>query len=177
MIPLISSALKLDIEVFWFNTEPRKDILGEIIEGIGPGSQTVVYTTIWIFIAIFGIAFLGLLIWWSMFRRKSNLKVEIKLPRSDGKIINGEWGKGSYDAVKGVVYIKRPGYHCLSVTSCLIVIHLNTLLFPKCESTPWFAPVIEITFHCDRPEYSLRQLPVHCLLRKISNESNSTTNW
>ena len=83
--------------------------LGEIIEGIGPGSQTVVYTTIWIFIAIFGIAFLGLLIWWSMFRRKSNLKVEIKLPRSDGKIINGEWGKGSYDAVKGVVYIKRPG--------------------------------------------------------------------
>lgn len=40
-------------------------------------------------------------------RRKWFLKVEFKIPRSDGKIINAEWGKGTYDANKGVVFVKR----------------------------------------------------------------------
>ncbi len=82
---------------------------GEIISSVGPGGQTVVFTTVWIFIGIFLLIGVVGLIWWVMSRRKANLKVEIKLPRSDGKIINGEWGKGSYDAVRGVVLIKRPG--------------------------------------------------------------------
>ena len=43
-------------------------------------------------------------------KKRWNLKVEIKLPRSDGKIINGEWGKGYFNSRQGVVYIKRPGF-------------------------------------------------------------------
>ncbi len=58
-------------------------------------------------VALLVIAFVGFLIW---NKKRWNLKVEIKLPRSDGKIINGEWGKGYFDAKHGVVYIKRPGF-------------------------------------------------------------------
>lgn len=46
-------------------------------------------------------------IWWN--KKKWSLKVEIKLPRSDGRIINGEWGKGYFDAKRGVVFVKRKG--------------------------------------------------------------------
>lgn len=50
---------------------------------------------------------IGFFIW---NKKRWNLKVEIKLPRSDGKIINGEWGKGFFHSKRGVVYIKRPGF-------------------------------------------------------------------
>lgn len=83
--------------------------LGEVVNSVGPAGQTVVYTTIWIFIAIFIILGMVGLIWWTIARRKANLKVEFKLPRSDGQVIIAEWGKGSYDAKKGVVLVKRPG--------------------------------------------------------------------
>ena len=53
------------------------------------------------------VAIIGFLIW---NKKRWNLKVEIKLPRSDGTIINGEWGKGYFNAKHGVVYIKRPGF-------------------------------------------------------------------
>jgi len=53
------------------------------------------------------VAFIGFLIW---NKKRWNLKVEIKLPRSDGKIVNGEWGKGYFNSKRGVVYIKRPGF-------------------------------------------------------------------
>jgi len=36
-----------------------------------------------------------------------NLKVEFKMPRSDGKVINSEWGKGAFNKSRGVVFIKR----------------------------------------------------------------------
>lgn len=42
-------------------------------------------------------------------KKKWFLEVEFKIPRADGKIINSEWGKGTYDAKKGVVLVKRPG--------------------------------------------------------------------
>lgn len=50
---------------------------------------------------------LALVIWQ---KKKWNLKVEIKLPRSDGRLVNGEWGKGYFHSKRGVVYIKRPGF-------------------------------------------------------------------
>lgn len=73
------------------------------------------------------IGFFGLIlvfyILWFMIKKKMqwNLKVEFKIPRDmvtlkdeNGKdIIRGsirkEWGKGFYDAKRGVVFIKRPG--------------------------------------------------------------------
>lgn len=89
--------------------------LGTVVQDIGTSSQTVVWTTIWIFIVIIAVVILGGLIWWSFMRIRWNLKVEIKLPRSDGRLINGEWGKGFYDSRKGCVYIKRPGRYSKKV--------------------------------------------------------------
>lgn len=66
-----------------------------------------------ILLIVFGIAALlivgviGFFIW---NKKRWHIKVEIKLPRSDGKIINGEWGKGYFNSKQGVVYIRRPGF-------------------------------------------------------------------
>jgi len=44
---------------------------------------------------------------WALRRRKWNLRVECKLPRSDGRFIGSEKAKGHYDANAGIVDIKR----------------------------------------------------------------------
>ena len=49
--------------------------------------------------------FLGIFMF--MRNRKWNLKVEFKMARSDGVITIPEWGKGKYDAINGVIYLKR----------------------------------------------------------------------
>ncbi len=82
--------------------------MGEVVQSVGPSTQTIVWTTIWIFIGIFVVIGIGLLIFWAVKRKRWNLKVEIKLTRSDAKITNAEWGKGFYDSKRGVVMIKRP---------------------------------------------------------------------
>jgi hypothetical protein len=60
--------------------------------------------------AVVGIVLIGIIIFFMWRKNRFNLDVEIKLPRSDGLITQGEWGKGFYDAKNGVVKIKRPGY-------------------------------------------------------------------
>lgn len=52
-------------------------------------------------------AIFGSIIWWLMKRKKWNLRVEIKLPRSDGKLILSEAAKGFWDIKAGIVDIKR----------------------------------------------------------------------
>ena len=83
--------------------------LGSTVQDIGAGSMNVMNILIWVAI-IFGIVtiVLGVFfwIWWK--RKRYNLKVEIKLTRADGKITQGEWGQGFYNAKRGVVMIKRP---------------------------------------------------------------------
>ncbi len=76
------------------------------------GSITSYWVTIvWIIIAFFVlIIIIGLFYWLYSRKRLWNLDVEFKIPRSDGKLINAEWGKGGYNAKKGVVYLKRPGF-------------------------------------------------------------------
>ena len=53
------------------------------------------------------VGLIGLVLWYFLNKLKWNLQVEIKMPRSNGAIINAEWGKGSYDKKRGVVFIKR----------------------------------------------------------------------
>ena len=69
--------------------------------------------SIWILIAlivIIVIAGIFGLIWYFIYQKKKwNLKVEFKLPRSDGKIIGAEWGKGAFMAKSGKVLLKRKG--------------------------------------------------------------------
>ncbi len=82
----------------------------DVISSIGSGAGS----TLWIVVLIVLVGGFALILagggglWWWL-RRRWNLKVEIKLPRSDGKIIHGEWGRGFYNAKKGVVFIKRKG--------------------------------------------------------------------
>jgi len=58
-------------------------------------------------VIIFGI--LGFVGWWFYTRKKWNLRTEIKMPRSDGKIVMSEKAKGHYDIASGIVDIKRKG--------------------------------------------------------------------
>ena len=84
--------------------------IGETLTGLIPKGSTVGLIMLLIiigFIVIIVVGFIGLMIW---NKKRWNLKVEIKLPRSDGKIVNGEWGKGYFNSRHGVVYIKRPGF-------------------------------------------------------------------
>lgn len=83
--------------------------LGNVVEELSTGSLNATWILIWSLIVGIAIIFICFLVWFIFFKVKWNLKVEIKLPRSDGRIINGEWGKGFYDAKKGSVFIKRPG--------------------------------------------------------------------
>lgn len=83
--------------------------LGEVIQDISSGGLGLTWIIIWSLIVGIALIFIGFLVWLMFFKIKWNLRVEIKLPRSDGRIINGEWGKGFYDVKKGTVFIKRPG--------------------------------------------------------------------
>ncbi len=84
--------------------------LSDVFASVTSGSGSILKTFV-TSIVIGGFALLlaggGLAYWY--FKKRWNLRVEIKLPRSDGRIIQGEWGKGFYDAKKGAVFIRRKG--------------------------------------------------------------------
>jgi len=60
-----------------------------------------------VILIILGI-FIGIAVW-AKRRKKWNLRVEMKLPRSDGKMINSEKAKGYFDTKNGFVSLKRKG--------------------------------------------------------------------
>lgn len=70
-------------------------------------------TLLWVIIIVgFIVGFLilgggGFLLW--NFKKRYNLRAEIKLPRSDGLITQAEWGKAEFNAKRGVVFLKRKG--------------------------------------------------------------------
>lgn len=61
-----------------------------------------------LFGSLFGGIAAGIFYWWFN-KKKWNLRVEFKLTRSDGHIVNAEWGKGLFNAKKGFILLKRPG--------------------------------------------------------------------
>ena len=80
----------------------------ETLTSVFKGNSTMLWT-IGLIVVIGGLAVLlllaGLGFWY--FRKRWNLRVEIKLIRGGG--ILAEWGKGFYDSNKGVVHIRREG--------------------------------------------------------------------
>jgi len=77
-----------------------------LTQGIGAFFSSIYYA------AIFGIPaiiIIGGIIWFVYRKKIWNLDVEFKIPRSDGRLINAEWGKGSYNTKRGVVFVKRKG--------------------------------------------------------------------
>lgn len=95
------------------------DLFGSIsMGGSGKFGSNLLYISIGAII----LTVCGLGLWWFFKKRKAyNIKVEVKIPRNikqikykDGTVritgtLNKEWGKGFYNAKKGVVYIKRKG--------------------------------------------------------------------
>lgn len=75
------------------------------IPGMASGGVSIFIYVILGVIILAMIAGIGAIIY---FRKHWNLDVEFKLTRSDGRITNAEWGKGYYNAKKGVVFVKRP---------------------------------------------------------------------
>lgn len=83
--------------------------IGSVVSGLIPQGGSIalmilIGTMMTVVVLIFGV--IGFFIW---NKKRWNLNVEIKLPRSDGKIVNGEWAKGYFNSKRGVVYIKRSG--------------------------------------------------------------------
>jgi len=64
---------------------------------------------IWGFIILIAFGLVIVTVIWAKRRKKWNLRVEVKLPRSDGKIVNSEKAKGYYDTKNGFVSLKRKG--------------------------------------------------------------------
>jgi len=84
--------------------------LGEIFGGIGGGGGMGGYVTLglWVIIGIGVIAICGFMLYHFIYKKKNwNILAEIKIARSDGKLLTAEWGKANYDLKKGVVWVKR----------------------------------------------------------------------
>jgi len=52
---------------------------------------------------------------WAYRRKKWNLRIEIKIPRSDGRFVSSEKAKGHYNIIDGVVDVKRKGVKTVSM--------------------------------------------------------------
>ena len=85
-------------------------MLDDAKSAVTSGSGDTITMIIWI-VVLGGIALIllavGAWIWWS--KKRWNLKIEVKMVRSDARVVIGEWSKGFYNATRGVVFIKRPG--------------------------------------------------------------------
>ena len=84
--------------------------IGEIVNNAVPSGSVVGLIMLLIVVGFIVLVFIGGLGYFIWNKKRWNLQVEIKLPRSNGKIINGEWGKGYFNSKHGVVYIVRPGF-------------------------------------------------------------------
>jgi len=84
--------------------------IGETVKGLIPQGTSVALLILIGTVAVLMLVIVGIIGWVIYQKKKWNLQVEIKLPRSNGQSIYGEWGKGYFHSKRGVVYIKRPGF-------------------------------------------------------------------
>ena len=82
------------------------DVVGSLSSGTGTSLWTFALIIIGVVIGILLLAVAG---WYWFFKKKWNLKAEIKLTRSGGVLTNAEWGKAYFNAKRGVCFVKRPG--------------------------------------------------------------------
>lgn len=84
--------------------------IGGIVSGLIPQGSSIGLMILIGSLMVVVLVIISIIGFFTWQRKRWNLQVEIKLPRSDGKIINAEWGKGYFDSKRGVVFIKRPGF-------------------------------------------------------------------
>ncbi|GAH69890.1 unnamed protein product, partial [marine sediment metagenome] len=83
---------------------------GDAFDAIGTGTGSSIWMIVAIGVGIFvGLLLLGIAGWWWFFKKRWNIKAEIKLTRSGGRLTNAEWGKAMFNAKRGVCFVKRPG--------------------------------------------------------------------
>ena len=82
------------------------DTVGAISSGTGASIWMIVIIILGIGVGFILLAVAG---WWWYTKKRWNLKAEIKLTRSGGRITNAEWGKAYFNAKRGVCFVKRPG--------------------------------------------------------------------
>lgn len=81
--------------------------VGNIGTSVGASVQMIMGIAVaLLFITVVG----GLVVYFAWEKKRWNLKVEFKIPRTDNKFVSAEWGKGIYNAKKGIVYVKRKGF-------------------------------------------------------------------
>jgi len=81
------------------------DLFGGLSVGGFWGIVTIIFWATMIGVPVLVILFFFFR--WIYKKKVWNLDVEFKLPRSDGKFMNAEWGIGSYNIKRGVCYVKR----------------------------------------------------------------------
>ncbi len=82
---------------------------GDLLDKAGGYFDSLLKFGVWGLIILGALTVVVITIVWAKKRKKWNLRVEIKLPRSDGKIINSEQAKGYFDTKNGFVSLKRKG--------------------------------------------------------------------
>ena len=90
------------------------ELLGRAFGGLGSGFIGTIST---IFIGIIALGICVFILWWFVSKKvKWNMGVEFRIPRDikevDGEVrgtITKEWGKGFYNAKRGVCLVKRKG--------------------------------------------------------------------
>ena len=83
------------------------DFIGDF-GGSGAGMLSYVTLVVWVLLAVVVLAMCGWFIYWLAYKRKTwNLLVEVKILRSDGKLLMAEWARGNYNLKRGVVWVKR----------------------------------------------------------------------
>ena len=80
---------------------------GSVIGGFTLGSVRVLGIGALIILIVVGAIVLSVILYK---RKKWNLRLEVKLPRSDGNIILSDKAKGYWDARNGWIVVKRKGY-------------------------------------------------------------------
>jgi len=88
---------------------------GDLMGTVGVYVGKFIGWGIWAIIIILTLVVVIVAIVWSLKRKKWNLRVEIKLPRSDGKIINSEKAKGYFDTKNGFISLKRKGVRAIDM--------------------------------------------------------------
>jgi hypothetical protein len=79
-----------------------------LVTKITGGGSMIGTTIMYVVLGLIVLLLLGGIFALWYFKKRWNLDVEFKLTRNDGRITNAEWGKGYYNAKRGVVFLRRP---------------------------------------------------------------------
>jgi len=89
--------------------------VGSLTSRAGGYLGTAAVWIVWLVIISAAVGLAVGALFWNKRRKKWNLRVEIKLPRSDGNLVNSEKAKGYFDTKNGFVSLKRKGLSAIDM--------------------------------------------------------------